>query len=270
MSLTDEVKEFARKNRADLVGVASADRFQEAPDGRRPWDLLPDAKSVIVMAKRIPISVVKTIPSPHYNTCCSYLNEQLRVLAYKTALFMEDRGFEALPIDPSISDYARDVEIIREQPAPEIKMLGNFSHRHAAVIAGLGEISVASYVVVPKFGPRVRFVSVISTAPLKPDPRLKEDMKWGLICKPETCRLACVKACPPGALLGDGMVSHFKCRSYRDPKIYNLEYFKEIAKPSYRGISPIRKISILSRTHPTSNIETCGVCIKACPIGITI
>ncbi len=36
MSLADEVKEFARKKRADLVGVASADRFKEAPDGHRP------------------------------------------------------------------------------------------------------------------------------------------------------------------------------------------------------------------------------------------
>jgi len=265
MSLSVDVKEFSKEIGADLVGIASTERFKKAPEGHRPRDLLPDAQSVIVLAKRIPISVIKTIPSPYYSASCRNLNEQLRVLAHSITLFIEDSGFEAMPVDPAISDFARDVEIIREKPSPEVKMLGDFSHRHAAVMAGLGEISAASYVVVPEFGPRVRFASVISTTPLKPDPMIA-----CAICRPDSCGLACVKACPPRALKGNSTIDHFKCRNYREPDIYNLEYFKDIARFCDMGIPPIRKISILSHKHSSSGFETCGACIKACPIGVAL
>jgi epoxyqueuosine reductase QueG len=265
MLSTDEVKEFARNNCADLIGIASTDRFTQAPLGHKPSDLQLDAQSVIVMAKRIPISIVKTIPSLTYSACYRYLNDQLRILAYKIALFMEEQGFEALPIDPAIPDYARDVRIIQEKAGPRIRMLGDFSHRHAAVMAGLGELSAGSFVVVPKFGPRIRLVSVISTAPLKPDPTLNDGMRWGLICKPEACGLMCVKACPSKALAGDGTVNHLKCRSYRDPKLYNLQYFEDIARLKNR------KIHVLARMHSAhTEVETCGLCLKACPIGTTM
>ncbi len=53
-SFTREVKEFAKTQLgADLVGVAGVDRFAGAPDGHRPDELLPGAKSVIVMAGRM-------------------------------------------------------------------------------------------------------------------------------------------------------------------------------------------------------------------------
>jgi epoxyqueuosine reductase len=263
MSLAVEVKEFSKKIGADLIGIASVERFEEAPEGHRPQDLLPDAQSVIVLAKRIPYSVIQTIPSPYYSSTCSNINNQLRVLTYNITLFIEELGFKALPVDPAISDFARHVEIIRENPSPEIKMLGDFSHRHAAVMAGLGEISAASYVVVPELGPRVRFVSVISTAPLEPDPLTSCN-----ICRPDSCGLACIQACPPKALKGDSTIDHFKCRNYRHPEIYNIEYFKDIASLCSREIPLIRKISILSRKHSSLGLETCGACIKACPIGV--
>ena len=44
--LTRTVKEFALKQLGvDLVGIASVDRFFEAPAGHRPEDLLPDEKA---------------------------------------------------------------------------------------------------------------------------------------------------------------------------------------------------------------------------------
>ena len=51
--LTQEVKEFALKEiGADLVGIADVERFAGAPPGHRPGELLPGARSVIVMAAR--------------------------------------------------------------------------------------------------------------------------------------------------------------------------------------------------------------------------
>ncbi len=258
---------FARKAGADLVGVAPVERFEGAPKGHMPEDILPGAKSVVAMAKRIPLPIVKSIPSPYYDRFGYHdLNAHLRELTYNIALFIEDLGFEAFPLDPSVDDKAREVQILQEEPEPKIKILGDFSHRHAIVAAGLGEFAASSMVVVPKFGPRVRVVSVITTAPIEPSPLLEGKAKFN-ICQPEACGLQCVKKCPGKALPGDGTIDHFKCRKYRNPGVYTLEYFKAIADSK----KPSRPASSRARAKGSAPVgQTCGICIKVCPIGLTL
>ncbi len=50
--LTLEVKDLARAQGAHLVGIAPVDRFEGAPKGHHPTDLLRGAKSVVVIAHR--------------------------------------------------------------------------------------------------------------------------------------------------------------------------------------------------------------------------
>jgi len=132
------VIDFARKAGADLVGIAPLERFDGAPEGHRPEDILPGARSIVAMAKRIPLPIVKSIPSPYYDRFGYHdLNAHLRELTYNLSVFIEDLGFEAFPLDPSIEDKAREVQILQEKPEPRIKIFGDFSHRHAAVAAGV-------------------------------------------------------------------------------------------------------------------------------------
>ena len=42
-----EIKKLCRSFGADLVGVASVERFVNAPKGYHPTDVMPTAKSVI-------------------------------------------------------------------------------------------------------------------------------------------------------------------------------------------------------------------------------
>jgi epoxyqueuosine reductase len=261
------VKQFAMKNGADLVGVASVDRFAGAPQGHKPEDFLTSARSVVAMARRIPLAIVKKIPSPYYQKFgYNDLNAHLRELAYKVALFLEDQGYEAFPLDPSVDERAREVEILQEAPEPLVKILGDFSHRHAIVQAGLGEISAGCMVVVPKFGPRVRLVSVITTAPLEPDPKPEGKSRFN-ICQPEACGLQCARKCPAKALPGDGTVNHFRCRQYRDPALYTLEFFRQIAESKKTG----RASAGGGRSRGAAGGGlSCGICIKACPIGIPL
>ena len=258
---------FARKIGADLVGVAPVERFEGAPKRHKPEDILPGARSVVAMAKRIPLPIVKSIPSPYYDRFGYHdLNAHLRELTYNVALFIEDLGFEAFPLDPSVDDKAREVQILQETPEPKIKILGDFSHRHAIVAAGLGEFAASSMVVVPKFGPRIRVVSVITTAPIEPSPLLEGKAKFN-ICQPEACGLQCVKKCPAKALPGDGTIDHFKCRNYRNPGAYTLEYFKAIAESR----KPARSASSGTGAKASAPVgQTCGICIKVCPIGLTL
>ncbi len=257
------VIDFAKKMGADLAGIAPVDRFQEAPEGHRPEDLLPGARSVVALAMRIPLTIVRRIPGGYYDKFGYHdLNAHLRKLTYKVALFLEDQGYEAFPVDPSVEDKSRRVDILAESPEPKIKVWGDFSHRHAAVAAGLGEIGASCMVVVPKFGPRVRVVSVITSAPIEARPQALRKEKFR-ICEPEKCGLQCAKKCPAKALPGDGTIDHFKCRNFRNPGYYTLEYFKEIAAPQ-KGSSSRAKAPAPAVT------QSCGLCIKVCPIGLSL
>lgn len=50
----DEIKAVAIELGADLCGIASAERFSEAPAGFHPCDVSPECRSVLVFAKRQP------------------------------------------------------------------------------------------------------------------------------------------------------------------------------------------------------------------------
>lgn len=50
----EEVKEFAKKAGADLVGIASIERFKRAPKELHPLSQISTAKAVISLGFRIP------------------------------------------------------------------------------------------------------------------------------------------------------------------------------------------------------------------------
>ena len=50
MDLTKEVKSRVLEEDIDLMGITPVERLMNAPVGRRPTDILPIAKNVIVAA----------------------------------------------------------------------------------------------------------------------------------------------------------------------------------------------------------------------------
>ena len=175
--LTLEVKSLAKEQGAHLVGIASVDRFAEAPKGHHPTDLVPGAKSVVVMAHRFFQSVLdsdkmgiksdlvpkdqvwevqQTIFRFMYNTA----NMRLQMIASQIAAFLEDQGYASLPLPAGGYRVAN----------LGTRNIAFFSHRHAAVLAGLGEFGLNNLLLTPKYGPRVRLESMITTAELTPDP----------------------------------------------------------------------------------------------------
>ena len=56
--LTREVEKFARSEGAVVVGFSPVERFEEAPEGHRPVDFVPGAKSVVAFGMRISDAIV--------------------------------------------------------------------------------------------------------------------------------------------------------------------------------------------------------------------
>ena len=181
-----EIKKLAKEFGATLVGIASVDRFEGAPSGHGPLDLMPQAKSVIVAGVRIPDPVVDY---DEYHVKMKEMNPELGIEASIENFYMQMGHYvEDMMLNIIATKLANWLEInhgLRSLPTPnashtglghpvmEAKM-GFFSQRHAAVRAGLGEFGLSGLVITPQFGPRVRYVSVITEAELDPDPLLKE------------------------------------------------------------------------------------------------
>lgn len=63
--LTRQVKDYALKCGVDIVGVASVDRFGEAPNGFHPTDIMKSTRSVITFARKFIMGILDEL-SPGY------------------------------------------------------------------------------------------------------------------------------------------------------------------------------------------------------------
>lgn len=194
---SEDIKRKALELGADLAGIASIDRFAGAPAGFHPADLMPGAQSVIVVARRLPLSVLMNRRRlTTYINVNSMLWKELDRITAALSCCLEDRGAQAYPV-PADNPYTNWDE--EEQCGR-----GDLSHRHAAAAAGLGFISRSSMLVTSRFGNRVNLASLITNLQLEPDP-----LPIGSAC-PEDCFL-CEKAYPAGAI-HDKQVVQKSCR----------------------------------------------------------
>ena len=68
-SITERIKQFALEAGGDVVGIADPNAWDEhVPEGHRPYDILPGAKSVIVVGVRGPTAGAWRSASRHAST----------------------------------------------------------------------------------------------------------------------------------------------------------------------------------------------------------
>ena len=198
-NLKNKMKKFALSKGADLVGIASVSRFDGAPDGHKPEDILPDAKTVIVLAKRIPNGVVMDGPATSYHNMMTTLYNQLDLIAHEMAIYIEQQGGVAIPV-PSDDPYY-------DWNPDKVHGRGDLSHKHAAQAAGLGKLGKNSLLITPEFGNRVQLVSVVTNLNLEPDPLVEDEL-----C-PSKC-IICIESCPVKAIANGQQVNQRVCRSH--------------------------------------------------------
>lgn len=183
----------AQQCEMDYFGVAPVSRFQNLPEGHRPGDLLPGAQSVIVLGRRIPQGPLtaheqafegKRIQILSFTMyCVNKMHNMLDYAALKVARKIEqDYGEVAMPTPAG-------------EPHDEEAWQSVLSNRYAAYCAGLGELTWSGFVATPEAGPRVMWVSIITTMKLEADPIYHGEK----LCDHNKCN-ACVEACPVFAL----------------------------------------------------------------------
>ncbi len=205
MNMAKDVKKFGKAKGADLVGIASMDRFEGAPRQMDPRHIFPDAKAMIVCALRIPRGTLLGIEEGTFFTSYSMMGYaginfvSMPMVLWGITAHIEDQGYDAVPIANHFpwsgisNDHGGERTgwsrpVAPDKPAPDVFI----PLRIAAFAAGLGQIGYSKVFLTPEFGPRQRFGVILTNAPLEPDPIFE-----GELC--DRCML-CVKDCTGDAI----------------------------------------------------------------------
>ncbi|MGO8879844.1 MAG: 4Fe-4S double cluster binding domain-containing protein [Desulfomonilaceae bacterium] len=225
-----QVKDFARQCGADLVGIADLaflDGIQT-----EPVDLLKGYRRAVSIGVRLADGVLDAIedrPTPIYQQHYLKTNVLLDDIALRVSQYIQARGSKTLPIPAS-------------QLLDKENWTSYISHKAVAIAAGLGWQGKSLLVISQDFGPRIRLVTILTDAAIKPDHPQKN--RCG------RCSL-CSDACPVGAIKNVNTSSHY---SSRDEALHFDRCLARVLDNSSR---------------PFIESPICGVCIRACPWGKT-
>jgi len=193
----ESIKKFALSQGLDLFGVANIERFKDAPKRMHPASIFPEARSVIVVGKRILRGGSRGIEEGAYWPSYTYFDYHgllntlfIHLPLYEICCFIEDFGYEAVPYYPGVPESQPPVKPLRPGGVPPNVHL---AIRIAGTAAGIGEMGWSKVFLTKKFGPRQRLAAIITDLPIEPDPLVKPKT----ICK--RC-MECVKGCPSAAI----------------------------------------------------------------------
>ena len=233
MSLTEDVREYAKSLNLDYIGFCSVDRFDQAPEDKRPQVYLENPRSVISISYKLNYTSIQNLPASRsaYMLEHDYANRHLAQASHKISRFLEAKGFDAIGFDAGAGFY-------HEAGKTPARFAGDISHKHAAVACGLGKFGLNNLVLSVDGGPRIRLTTIITNSELKYSHVIEENP-----CLLHECE-RCVKICPVHALAGWE-------RTYDPERGWIIE-----KKKCYEYI------------FTTLKGQRCGLCIKACPVGL--
>lgn len=232
MDLAGELKASVLLHGADYFGVAdlaSAHAFILELGGER----IARYPRAVTIGIALQDSLVNLLPEREdYAAAMLYrhnsydvVNLALDQIALAVANTIQRAGYGALPVPAS-------------KRSSNEKIAGVFSHKLAAHLAGLGWIGKNCLLVTPDHGPRVRWVTVLTDAPLKPTGSPMEQ-RCGKCTQ-------CTDACPKKAITGR-VFREDEPREARFDAVACDQYFREMEEA--RGIA------------------VCGMCLYICPYG---
>ena len=227
-----ELDDLARSLGADFYGVADLGSARVAilEQGGPAVAEFPRAVSVGValmkaIVDQLPQREQRAVAMNYRHHCYDIVNQRLDHITSRLGSQLQKEGYRAMPIPAG-------------QTVDDQRILGAFSHKMAAHLAGLGWIGKSCLLVTPQVGPRVRWASVLTDAPLAPAEQ----------ATPESCGAfrQCVDACPVQAFSGepfrpeDGREVRFAAQKCKD-------YFEQMRKETGQSV--------------------CGLCLYVCPYG---
>lgn len=209
----------------DYFGVCPASVLENEPKGRRPSDLLPNAKSIIVYGRKLISGSVQTkfrqIENGVMNVSGSYsahsfvlsVNHLCMKETYDIAQYLENTwGCFALPLTNNVLQAVQPEGNYAPFFADPMRAGLPMDLYKAAVAAGIGEMGWNHRVITPDNGPRIYLCAIVTSLEFEEYDKPYAGKK---LCDPEKCGV-CAKMCPTHALDGETGVEwsagEVKCR----------------------------------------------------------
>lgn len=275
--MRERIIELAKKNGADIVGFASADRFDKDD---AVFQIMPETKTVIGLAFRVLRGIYRGIEegSTYYQyttMAVENMEETIMPMAQlKVAMMMEEEGFMALPqrrhqqimAEENSTNPEVAYDAVYRGKAAEVQM----DFMDAAIKCGLGERGLHNTLLTDEFGPMVRYCFILT------DAKLEESA----IIEPHLCDKcgACIKGCPGHAIDEKGDVDPWQCAVYyngangtKNPfmpydAFAGMEDRLEIIAGEAK-VSPETARKILDKIYfypPAQHAYQCSICGRAC------
>lgn len=272
---TRQIKELALSAGADVVGVADPRAWHEhVPEGHRPDDILPDARSVVVVGSRGP-------------TAGAWRSPDHRLMEVNGYDFRNDAAIHRVAdyIEQELGRYA-----IQAPGLPTGGHMPPFSMMLAAVLAGLGTRSLAANIILnPKYG-LLYYSACITTLPLQYDRQLEQDVCPHPMCVESYKRFKttpCMAACPveeggclDGSIDEQGRIEY----SYYDRERcvsramnFGINSFQKAMEQIVTEDDDARRSAMIysdffgrscaAITYYKESVAQCFECMRVCPIG---
>ena len=224
MLTSQQIKNKAKELGAVLCGIGDIKHFEGDDPQRNPLKILPNAKCIIGCALPVPKGFYKTMESKsQFYTYTSlgvkYIDETFaEIFLLKLGNMIEDEGYDAClqrnvpgmrikgdkTTNPEVKGTyeLKDASPVEDgKPAPDVII----DTGKAARVCGLGTQGLHGKVITPEYGTYLRFVYIITDAPLECDRHFEGEMCDG-------CG-ECLKACPGHAISEEGLDS-WQCSVY--------------------------------------------------------
>jgi len=254
MGLREAVVAIATEEKIDLVGFATVQDVELAYPPRPAEDLLRGTKTVIAFAAALlwgALNSPRGTKGAVKDSQIAY--HRLESAAAAVGRFLESEGFACYAPPASMP-----VDVIQQNGRSWLA--AEWSHRQAAIAAGLGIKGLNNLLITPEYGPYVRLSSMLTTAVLEPSQKRDLDN----LC--DHC-LRCVKACPVHALNDDPQatprLNQPVCKTY-----YVRPFLYPTAFRSVRSLMTTPGIGTAAIQYLLEGYYfCCAECQRVCPAG---
>lgn len=229
MTTEFKIKQIAKNKGADLCGIASVERFANAPKGFHPTDVYKKTRSVIAFAIKLPsesLFASNPIPFTHMNNLAM---QKMDLITYNISVALQEIGIKNVLI-PTDDPYLYWNEEQQEGRAI-------LSLRHIGQLAGLGKLGKNNLLINKDFGNMIQIGAILTDKVLESDPIADYE-----VCPPK-CKI-CIDNCPQNALTGETVIQK-ACRplsTFKTDKGFTIKKCFECRKkcPSTLGVKKLK------------------------------
>lgn len=245
--MIEKIKEVFSPKNIPVFGIGKAAFLEHEPPGYRPFDMLPQAKSLLCLGMPVPRGVFKCGDRSEwmYWRAANIYYRTMDAVLMRVSSLIEEKNETAVP---AYSCFPYDIK-------GKGDFWGYLSLVRMAEAAGIGKVGKNGLLFNSQYGPRLLLGGIITTASLPTMAWPEKDEKG---C-PKDC-FTCQEQCPVKAIDRSGKVDRVAClkHSMRSPI---FSHFMGMGNTKAEEVQMINHVTAVD----DHSMYRCIQCVSVCP-----